>query len=494
MGSGRRATVLAATAFALAVFALAAASPVQAATQADAMAANTAPQPVPATAQGKPGGKSYPESGEVLMQADDLVYDRDSQIVTATGHVEIAYDGRILMADKVTYNQKTDVVTADGNVSLLETSGEVAFADHVVLRNKMKDGVVQTLSVLMTDKSRLAGHDAVRANGTVTTVHRGVYSPCEICKEKGEDTPLWQIKAFRVIHNTETKRIIYEDAFMEMFGVPVAYLPFFSHPDPTVKRQSGFLIPEIGSSTDLGQEITIPYYWAIAPNMDATIAPRYTTKEGMVYQGEFRHRVTEGQYQFYGTGTWPETQTPGTPGDADFRGSLFGNGAFNLTPQWTWGFQAQLVSDNTYLRKYGLSDATDLTNNVYLNNFEGRNSFTANAYYFRNLLPTTNRDDTPWVAPIVDYNHDFGDILGDGRLSFNANTMILGTPAGLDSRRLSASFDWEKLFTSQAGQVYRLFANVRGDVYSTDKAPNPDVPGTVYGEETIARGLPTAGV
>ncbi|MCE9651092.1 MAG: LPS-assembly protein LptD [Parvibaculum sp.] len=490
MGVGRRATALAATALTLVVLA---SLPARAATQTGPVAANSVVAPASTAAKPRSGAKAYPESGEVLMQADDLVYDRDSEIVTATGHVEIAYDGRILMADKVTYNQKTDVVTADGNVSLLETTGEVAFADHVVLRNKMKDGVVQTLSVLMTDKSRLAGHDAVRANGTVTTVHRGVYSPCEICKEKGEDTPLWQIKAFRVIHNTETKRIIYEDAFMEMFGVPVAYLPFFSHPDPTVKRQSGFLIPEIASSTDLGQEITIPYYWAIKPNMDATVAPRFTTEEGIVYQGEFRHRIAEGQYQFFGTGTWPKTQTAGTPGDSDFRGSLFGNGAFVLAPKWQWGFQAQIVSDNTYLRKYGLTDATDLTNNLYLNNIDGRDSFTANAYYFRNLLPTTNSDDTPWVAPIVDYQHDLGDLLGDGRLTFNSNAMMLGTPAGLDSRRLSASFDWEKPFTSKTGQVYRVFANLRGDVYQTDKAPDPNVPGTYYGEETIVRGLPTVG-
>lgn len=490
MGSGRRATMLAATAFAFAgVIAAANGMAAQAATQAEAtIGASSSPT------QAKTPAKAYPESGEVLMQADNLVYDRDTEIVTATGHVEIAYDGRILIADKVTYNQKTDVVTADGNVSLLERSGEVAFADHVVLRNKMKDGVVETLSMLLTDKSRLAGRDAVRSNGTVTTVHRGVYSPCKICKEEGEDTPLWQIKAFRVIHNTETKRIIYEDAFMEIFGVPVAYLPFFSHPDPTVKRQSGFLIPDIGSSTDLGQEITVPYYWAIAPNMDATIAPRFTSQEGLVYQGEFRHRLASGQYQFYGTGTWPETQTAGTQGDSDFRGSLFGAGGFNLAPKWTWGFQAQLVSDDTYLRKYGLSDTTYLTNNLYLNNFDGRNSFTTNAYYFHNLQPTATQDDAPWVAPIVDFNHDFGDLLGDGRLTFNSNAMILGTPAGLGSRRISASFDWEKQFTSQAGQVYRVFANLRGDLYSTDKAPSESVPGLIYGEETIARGLPTVGV
>ncbi len=436
----------------------------------------------------------YPQSGEVLMQADSLVYNRDNQVVTATGHVEIAYDGRILIADKVTYDQTKDVVTADGNVSLLEPSGEVAFADHLVLRNKMKDGVVQTLSVLMTDKSRLAGNDAVRTNGTVTTLHRGVYSPCEICKEEGKTTPLWQIKAFRVIHNTETKRIIYEDAFMEFFGVPIAYLPFFSHPDPTVKRQSGFLLPSFASSTDLGQEITIPYYWAIAPNMDTTIAPRFTTQEGIVYQGEFRHRIASGAYRMFATGTWPETRTAGTAGESEFRGSLFGDGRFNIAPDWHWGFNAELVSDTTYLRKYSLSNDTDLINRLYVEHFSGRNAITADAYYFKSLLARVNGDDIPWVAPLVNVDHDFGNILGDGRLMFNANMMVLGTPGGLDSRRLSTTFSWEKPFTSAAGQVYRFFASVRGDVYSTEKSPISTVPGSYYGEESIARALPTAGV
>jgi len=439
--------------------------------------------------------KSAKPAGDVLMQADNLTYNSDSEIVTALGHVEIAYDGRVLLADKVTYDQRGDIVTADGNVSLLEPTGEVAFADHLVLRNKMKDGVVQTLSVLLTDKSRLAGNDAVRTNGTVTTLHRGVYSPCKVCKEEGKTTPLWQIKAFRVIHNAETKRIIYEDAYMEMFGVPMAYLPFFSHPDPTVKRQSGFLMPSFASSSDLGQEITTPYYWAIKPNMDATIAPRFTSKEGIVYQGEYRHRIESGSYNFFGTGTWPKTQTTGTPGDTDFRGSLFGDGRFSIAPKWDWGFKAELVTDTTYLRKYDLSDATDLTNRLYVEHFNGRSSVTADGYYFRGLLPGVVRGDTPWVAPIVNIDQDFGQILGDGRLTLNANMMILGTPNGLNSNRLSTSFNWEKSVTSKAGQVYRFFANMRGDIYQTDQAQIDGAPaGTTYDSETIVRGLPLAGV
>jgi LPS-assembly protein len=448
-----------------------------------------------ATSVAKPStAPAYPQSGEVLMQADNLFYNSDKKIVTATGHVEIAYDGRVLMADKVIYDQQADIVTADGNVSLLETTGDVAFADHLVLRNKMKDGVVDTLSILMTDKSRLAGHDAVRQNGTLTTLHRGVYSPCKICKEEGQTTPIWQIKAFRVVHNAETKRIIYEDAYMELFGIPVLYTPFFSHPDPTVKRQSGFLMPSFGSSSDLGQELTVPYYWAIKPNMDATFAPRFTTKEGPVYQGEFRHRVESGSYRFFGTATWPKTKTPGTQGDSDFRGSLFGDGNFDIAPKWDWGFLAQLATDDTYLRKYGMSGATELTNRLYVEHFDGRDSFTADGYYFRSLLTTTNNDNTPWVAPIINIDHDFSNVLGDGRLSFNSNMMVLGTPAGLDSRRLSTTFRWDKNFTSVAGQVYHLFASARGDLYSTDNAPIENASSAAYyGEESVARFLPTAG-
>jgi len=127
---------------------------------------------------------SFPESGEVLMQADELSYDKETRIVTASGNVELAYGERVLVADRVTYSETSGVVTADGNVALLDPQGDVAFADHLVLRNEMRDGVIDTLKVLLSDNSRLAGHSVVRSGGNITTLHRGVYSPCDICEEK----------------------------------------------------------------------------------------------------------------------------------------------------------------------------------------------------------------------------------------------------------------------------------------------------------------------
>lgn len=448
-----------------------------------------------ADAQDAPARQAaFPESGEVLMQADELTYDREARVVTATGNVELAYGERVLLADRVTYDEKTGVVKADGNVSLLDPQGDVAFADQLVLRNEMRDGVIDTLRVLLSDNSRMAGSSVVRSGGNMTTLHRGVYSACDICEEKGQTKPLWQIKAFRVIHNQEEKRIIYEDAFIEFFGVPVFYIPYFSQPDPTVKRQSGLLPPSLSSSTELGQQVEIPYYWAISPDKDATIIPRFTTKEGTVYQGEYRQRFESGEIETFATATWPETRTPGTPADDNFRGSLFGSGRFQVDEYWSWGFRSELATDDTYLRKYGLSDATDLVSNLNATYSEGRNSFTADAYYFQGLLATDNADTTPFVAPILQYNYSYPEQILGGRAGFSANAMVLERKIGAKSRRISSTISWDRHDTTRDGFVFHFFASLRGDVYSVDDVPNPALPGTSFDSQTIARGLPTLGV
>lgn len=449
---------------------------------------------LPADAQDQSRQDSgFSDSREVLMQADELTYDRETRIVTATGHVELSYGERVLLADRVTYDENTGVVTADGNVSLLDPQGDVAFADHVVLRNEMRDGVIQTLQVLLSDNSRLAGSSVVRSGGNMTTLHRGVYSPCDVCEKKGQTTPLWQIKAFRVIHNKEEKRIIYEDAFMEFYGVPVLYVPYFSQPDPSVKRQSGFLTPTVMSSTDLGQQVEIPYYWAISPDKDATLIPRFTTKEGTVYQGEYRERFESGRMQLFGTATWPRTQQAGTPADRDFRGSLFGDGEFDIDDNWSWGFRSELTTDDTYLRKYDISDATDLISNLNATYAEGRNSFTADAYYFKGLLSTDNASTTPWVAPILQYDYSYPEQIAGGRIGFSANAMVLERRQGAKSRRVSSSIHWDRRETTSTGFTYRLFSSLRGDFYSVEDVPNSAVPGATFEDTTIARALPTVG-
>ena len=86
---------------------------------------------------------------------------------------------------------------------------------------------------------------------TITVFHSGVYTACEPCKDDPKKPPLWQVKAARIIHDQGEKMIYFEDARLEFFGLPIAWLPYFSAPDPTVKRKTGVLMPSITSSTHL---------------------------------------------------------------------------------------------------------------------------------------------------------------------------------------------------------------------------------------------------
>lgn len=431
------------------------------------------------------------ETGEVLLQADELIYNRDTEVVTAKGNVEIVYGPRILFADKVTYEQKTGIVTAEGNIRILEPTGDVFFADRTRLSDELGEGFAESLSVLMVDNTRITAVEAKRSGGNLTTFHKGVFSPCEVCEAEGAE-PLWQIKSYKVIHNQKEQQIIYEDAFFEFFGIPVAYVPFFSHPDPTVERQSGFLFPSLGFSEDFGTEVEIPYYWVIAPNMDATLAPRYTSKQGILYQAEFRHRTNRGEYEFDITGTKPTAPEAGTPADTDFRGSFFSEGKFKLDETWNWGFRTELTSDDTYLRRYDLSDETDLTSRVYVQGIDGRSEFLGESFFFQGLLSNDVSAETPIIAPLVNYHFEPERKILGGQLTWDTNIMSLTRARGTDSQRFSTTLGWESRHVTSTGEIFRPFVDLRGDVYYTDDVQI--TPTRQANSETVVRGLPTAGL
>ena len=225
----------------------------------------------------------------VLFKADQLRHERKLDIVVARGNVEITQGDRILRANTVTYNQKTDILTATGNVILLEPNGDVIFAEFAELSGDIKDGIVQNIRILMSDDARVAAVGGRRIDGNVMEMRKVVYSPCRKCLGLN-GTPIWQLKARKVIHNQTDKIIEYQDAFMEFAGIPVFYTPYLSHPDPTIKRRSGFLTPRYGADTELGTMAEIPYYFNIAPDKDATLRPIVTSDEGVVIAGEYRQR------------------------------------------------------------------------------------------------------------------------------------------------------------------------------------------------------------
>ena len=412
-----------------------------------------------------------------VIQADELTQDQELGNVVAKGNVEITQKGRILFADSVSFNQKTNTVTASGNVILMEPDGDTLFAEYVELTDDMRDGIIRELRVLLADDSRLAANSGERRGGTQTILNRAVYSPCNVCEDNPENAPLWQLKASTIVHDKEAREIRYENARLEMFGVPVAYTPYFAHPDPTVRRKSGFLTPSFGSNDNLGSFVQVPYFWAIDTTQDATFSPIYTQDEGIVFSGEYRRRFNVGEFEV--SGSIAEADRKVDRGftqeirEDEIRGHIYSRGRFDLDETWRTGFDVQRSTDRDYLRKFSFfgSKSNSLNSNAFVEGFRGRNYAATNTYFYQDLRSGV-RPNTTTVAPVMDFNHVGQPTKYGGRFSFDANLLSLYREDAADTQRTSLKAGYELPFTSDAGFVTTLRTTMQGDLYYVQQGDN----------------------
>lgn len=427
----------------------------------------------------------------ILFQADDLSYDQTSDTITARGNVEAAYGQRLLFADRVSYNQTTGIVTAIGNVVLTDPDGATLFADQAQLKDDLRDGVVRGIGMRMADNSAMAATSAVRRGENLTELNQAVYSPCKLCPEKGERTPAWQIRAKTVRHDKQAKRITYHNAFLDAFGVPVLYTPYFSHADPSVKRESGFLTPNVGNSSELGRKIEVPYYWALSPSRDLILSPLYTSREGTVMKAMYEERSRRGRFELDGSFTRVDERDANSnkTGNTASRGHIFSRGRYAVSPNDLWGFDIERTTDDTYLSRYDLTSIDTLTSRLFTEHKSGRDFGSVDFLMFQGL----NQDDdpglTPMILPLMQFSGKTMPDSTGGRFSFDANALVLRRRDGQDSHRISMTGGWQRNYVSSLGEIYSLFTDLRGDAYFID-----DIAIRKDKNDLTGRVLPQAGV
>ena len=421
---------------------------------------------------------------DVLLQADEVVYDSDKHVVTAHGHVEVDRDGRMLMCDVLVYDQNADVLTASGHVSMLDAKGNVAFADHATLKDKMRDGALQGFAALIGKTGRLAAPSATREQDRYTTAIRAAYTPCKICNKPGQRTPLWQVKAYRIVHDQLKHRIKFHDATIEAFGVPILYTPYLSQADPTVRYASGILMPDVGSSTTIGYFIRLPVYISMSPSQDATIAPLVTTHGGDVIEGEYRERWEHGGMWLQGSVGFNPNGGPSLKQDQVYS-DLFGSGRTPIDNVWSTGFDVQVSSDQTFLKRYDISLLDRLTTDLFVQGESGRSRFAVTGYFFQGLRSTDDNRTFPMPLPLVEYTYIPEDPVLDGQFRFDLSSVALTRDLGTDDQRVSAEMRWRKPWITGNGMMVTLQADARGDLYHIDnEAPLP--PSGHY----VERGMP----
>jgi LPS-assembly protein len=505
---------------------------------------------VPASAQSftynprppKPPPRPVSNDGRMTVQAVEVDYDYNNQRVSAVGNVQMFYNGTSVEADKVVYDQKTKRLHAEGNIRLTDAEGRVTYANVMDLSDDYRDGFVDSLRVDTADDTRMAASRADRSAGNYTVFENGVYTACAPCRDNPKKPPLWQVKGARIIHNQTDKMLYFENAQLEFFGVPLAYLPYFSTPDPTVKRKTGFLMPAYSSNSTYGYAVETPFYWAIAPDYDATFNPRFTTKQGVLFQGEFRQRLINGSYQIraYGINQLDPGAFAGQPGNRDFRGGIDTKGQFAINDKWVWGWDGVLLSDYYFFSDYRLAQyrdplgsflslPTEAISQLYLTGVGNRSFFDARTIYY--LSFSGNQDKVPVIHPVIDYNNVINHPILGGEVSYKtnftslsrttaafdpittlANTASLCTTTSADPlartpsqcllrgfpgtyTRLTAEAQWRKSFTDPIGQIWTPFAILRADAINASVSNQPGVSNFLpVGDTQALRPMPAVGL
>lgn len=427
----------------------------------------------------------------VLLEADTLTYDFANDRVVASGDVELSVGEHVLKARQLVYDRRQDRVTAEGEVVLVLPGGETLFADRLELTGDLREGFVRHVGARLDEDVRIAANAATRREGRWTVFEKAVYSPCPIACEAPGAKPLWQVRARRVVHDMERRTITYEDAVFEFLGVPVAWTPWFSHPDPTVERRTGFLAPAIGSDTTLGFTFETPFYLDLAPNRDLTLTPGVATKQGPTLKVEFRDLERLGRTDLGGSIAWAEEsrRRPGDDRRKTVRGHVEGRGSYALGESDRFGFEFALASDNTYLDTFGLSDEDVLTERAFFERYGAGSFASAELLGFQGLRETDDQDRIPMALPLLEYRRRGGPHSAGGYWDAGIDVASLFRTRGLDTQRFSAGAGYEIPRLGPFGDLWRLRASLRADLYRTDGDPLTGAGGR---EEVTGRILPRA--
>ncbi|MGD9501772.1 MAG: LPS-assembly protein LptD [Methyloceanibacter sp.] len=408
-------------------------------------------------------------SEPMLLQADELVYDNDNARVTAKGNVELYYGNYTLLADRVIYDRSANTLSAEGNVRIKDPDGAVITSDQITLTDDFRDGFIDALKLVTKDDTRIVASSASRQAGNVTVFEKAWFTPCKPCAENPEKAPTWRIRAGKITHKRDQATISFKNVVFDFLGVPVVWVPYFQMADPTVKRKSGFLMPNYSHSNSLGSTVQIPYYFALSDHYDFTFAPMVTEKAGTLLLGDWRHRLSSGAYRVQLAGVW-DKGTLESPIDGDFRGSIKTEGKFALNPYWSYGWDILAETDETFRRYYNLDSRlkTDRVSQIFLEGLHDRNYASMRFYNTQSLLFSDEPFSDATVFPIIDYDYIVNNPIIGGELSFNSNVMVFQNQDGIDSNRLIVEANWRRQMIDGIGEVFTPFAQLRGDVYGVN--------------------------
>jgi LPS-assembly protein len=290
--------------------------------------------------------------GPVDVTANQVEAEKE-KISIFTGDVKFRRRGQWLDADEVRYDKQNSTVKAFGDVRYQDAMVDV-ISDSASVNLETDIGKAENARYFLRDYHARGEAAAVERESSIKSeLEDATFTTCDI----GNDA--WQLKASKVSLDHEEGVGWARHARLELWGIPVLYTPFLRFPIDN-RRKSGFLVPSVGNSTNSGVDTSIPYYWNIAPDKDATLTPRYLSKRGLMLEGELRYLNPTN------FGRLEATYLPSDEKTDTYRGAISYQHAGRPWPRWFTSLDINLVSDDRYFED--LSNSLSIASTTFLNN------------------------------------------------------------------------------------------------------------------------------
>lgn len=392
--------------------------------------------PVGATAQ----DGAAPQDGAAALIADRVTVTGQSTLI-AEGAVEVLYGTTRLRATRIVFDRSSGRLTIEGPITLTDGDTVLILADAAALDADLRNGILMSARLVLDRQMQLAAARVRRVEGRYTELSDTVASTCQVCASN--PVALWSIRARRVIHDQAERQLYFDQATLRIMDVPVFYLPRLRLPDPTLKRATGFLVPNVRTTSQLGTGVKIPYFVAIGPSRDLTFTP-YVSPRTRTLELRYRQAFTFGRIGFEGAVS-KDDLLPDTT-----RAYVFGSGAFDLPRDFRLTFAIEMTSDPAYLLDYGYSDKDRLTSFARIDRIRRNDRIVARLIDFRTLRESEIpiEDTLPYFLGSATWERRFPDFGGgEGRLALSVQGHQRTSPLdhlGRDLLRVGVEAGWRR--------------------------------------------------
>ena len=403
---------------------------------------------------------------KIKIYADEIRVDEINEEIIANGQaIAVNEDNVKIKADILIYEKGKNLLEANTNIIINDEMKNTYFLEKLTASDNLNIISGKSVKVRLDDGSRIVG-SKFNKNDEISTIENAEYTPCTEKDYLIKNCPGWKLKSKRIYHDSESKTIHYDHAQIQLFNLPVFYLPYFSHPDPSVKKRTGFLMPTIQTDNQLGETFSIPFFLNLSSNRDITFTPNIQTSSNNFYNLDYRHLNDSIELEI-NSSIDDNNDDSGTSNHLFFESEIF-NSYGNLKTY------LKTSNNDTYMRKNKINNLTVLKSGIEFDREIDDTFFSIETLGYKHL--TTENQQWEYIYPNITYDIDnIDNNIFDGDVSLKNKLSVRKNLNENYVSLASSQVNWSnQKINKNFGFIFNNEANFRVTSISIDEKSRSD--------------------